>query len=97
MRFFRPEVEVTLKTLGVIALVALIVMPIAWGFEQRRQARTWHSIACAYRVRELTRQSPLLAGIEQDPDACGTLDRLGLNFDLVRYVDLPRPELVSTR
>ncbi len=97
MRFFRPEIEVTLKTIGVITLVGLIVMPMAWGYEQRRQARTWHSIACTYRVKEVTRHSPLLAGIELDPDACATLDRLGLSFDLARYVELPRPEVVSTR
>jgi hypothetical protein len=97
MRFFRPEIEVTLKTIGILVLVALIVLPMAWGYEQRRQARTWHSIACAYRVKEVARQSPILAGIEHDPDACGTLHRLGLGFELVRYTNLPRPEVASTR
>jgi hypothetical protein len=38
MRFFRHEIEVALKALGVVALVALIVLPAAWGYEQRRGA-----------------------------------------------------------
>ncbi len=97
MRFFRSEVEVTLKAIGVITLIGLIVMPVAWGYEQRRQARTWQSIACAYRMKEVARQSSLLAGVDQVPDACGTLERLGLNLDLARYVELPRPEVTSTR
>jgi hypothetical protein len=90
MRFFRPEIEVTLKAIGIITLVGLIVMPLAWGFEQRRQARAWQSIACAYRMKELARQSPLLTGVDREGDACGTLERLGLSFDLARYVELPR-------
>lgn len=90
MRFFRPEVEITLKAIGIITLVGLIVMPLVWGFEQRRQAREWQRIACAYRTKELARQSPFLMGVDREPDACGTLERLGLSFDLARYVELPR-------
>ena len=90
MRFFRPEIEVTLKAIGIVTLFGLIAMTMAWGYEQRRQARAWQSIACAYRMKEVARQSPLLAGMDQGGDACGTLDRLGLSFDLARYVELPR-------
>jgi hypothetical protein len=96
MRFFRREVEVTLKAIGVITLIGLIVMPMAWGFEQRRQARTWQTIACAYRMKEVARQSPFLAGVDSQSDACGALERLGLQLDLARYVDPPRVE-ASTR
>ena len=79
MRFFRHEVEVTLKMLGVVTLIGLIVLPVAWGYEQRRQARTWQNVACAYRIKEVARSVPLVANVERAPDACATLARLGLN------------------
>jgi hypothetical protein len=76
MKIFRREVEVTLKVLGVVILAALIVFPIVWGYEQRSQARMWQNVACAYRIKEVTRQTPL-AGLERSADACTTLARLG--------------------
>jgi hypothetical protein len=79
MRFFRHEVEVTLKMLGVVTLIGLIVLPVAWGYEQRRQARTWQNVACAYRIKEVARSVPFVATVERAPDACATLARLGLN------------------
>jgi len=84
MRFFKPEVELVLKTLGIATLVALIVMPIAWGYEQRKQARAWQSVACAYRIREVARRAPLMAGVEYRRDPCVTLQRLGLDLDVQR-------------
>ena len=84
MRFFKPEVELVLKTLGIATLVALIVMPIAWGYEQRKQARAWQSVACAYRIREVTRRAPLMAGVEYRRDPCVTLQRLGQDLDVQR-------------
>ena len=79
MGFFRREVEVTLKMLGVMALIGLIVLPVAWGYEQRRQARTWQNVACAYRMKEITRNAPFIANnTERAPDACAMLARLGL-------------------
>jgi hypothetical protein len=80
MRFFRREVEVTLKMLGVITLIGLIVLPVAWGYEQRRQARTWQNIACAYRIKEVTRSARLFAGVERTGDACAALEKLGLDL-----------------
>jgi hypothetical protein len=65
-------------------LVGLIVMPIAWGYEQRRQARAWQSVACAYRIREVTRRTPLMAEVEHRRDPCGTLQQLGLDLDVQR-------------
>ena len=79
MRFFRHEVEVTLKMLGVVTLIGLIVLPVAWGYEQRRQARTWQNVACAYRIKEVARSVPFVATVERASDACATLARLGLN------------------
>ena len=79
MRFFRREVEVTLKMLGVMALIGLIVLPVAWGYEQRRQARAWQNVACAYRMKEIQRNAPFIPnGPERAQDACAALARLGL-------------------
>ena len=80
MRFFRHEIEVTLKVLGVITLVGLIVLPIAWGYEQRRQARTWQNVACAYRIKEVARSVPFLANADRGGDACAALARMGLTL-----------------
>lgn len=91
MRFFRREVEVTLKVVGILALIGLITIPMAWGFQQRRLARTWQSIACAYRMKEVARQSPLVDSNDQEADACVALERLGLQLELARYVEPPRP------
>lgn len=84
MRLFRPEIEVTLKTIGVITLIGLIVFPVAWGYEQRRLARTWQNVACAYRIRELVQRAPLIASVDDGRDACGTLERLGLDLPIPR-------------
>lgn len=94
MRFFRREVEIVLKAFGVLALVSLVTFPVAWGYAERQKARTWQTIACAYRMKEIERRMPLLAGIEPGPDPCTTLDRLGLALDApaapVLYRGAPR-------
>ncbi len=79
MRVFRPEVESILKTLGAVSLVALVLAPIAWGYEQRRQARAWRSVACAYRVREVAQQAPIVR-LDYAVDPCDALERLGLEL-----------------
>jgi hypothetical protein len=83
MRFFRPEVEAALKMVGAAGLITMIVLPVAWGYEQRKQARTWQNVACAYRMKEVTRQTPMIA-LESRRDACMTLERLGLDLDVPR-------------
>jgi hypothetical protein len=86
MRFFRREVELTLKMLGVTTLVGLIVLPVAWGYEQRRQAKAWQNIACAYRIKEIARAAPFAGNIERAADPCTTLARLGLQLtDAANY------------
>src|SRR5205823_4989877 len=80
MKFFRHEVEVALRMMGVLTLIGLIVLPIAWGYEQRRQARTWQNVACAYRIKEVARTMSIVTSMERAPDACTALERLG--FDL---------------
>lgn len=82
MRIFRPEIEAALKMVGIITLIALIVLPVAWGYEQRRQARAWQSIACAYRVQEVARRAPFITQVDYRRNPCETLERLGLDFDL---------------
>jgi hypothetical protein len=84
MGFFRPEVETALKMVGIVGLITLIVLPVAWGYEQRKQARTWQNVACAYRMKEVARQTPMIATLEYRRDACVTLERLGLDLDLPR-------------
>jgi hypothetical protein len=89
MRFFRPEVEAVLKMLGAGVIIGLIVLPMAWAYEQRQQARAWQSVACTYRVREIASRAPLAGTIEAGRDPCSTLRRLGLDLDVQR-VSLPR-------
>ena len=89
MRFFRREIEVTLKMAGVLVLIGLIVLPVAWGYEQRRQARAWQNVACAYRIKEVTRLAPFIGNVERTQDACTTLARLGLEISDGDVVPLP--------
>jgi hypothetical protein len=84
MRFFRPEVEAALKMVGAAGLITMIVLPVAWGYEQRKQARTWQNVACAYRMKEVARQTPMIATLEYRRDACVALERLGLDLDVPR-------------
>ena len=81
MRVFIPALERTLRVISVIALVGAIVVPVGWGYEQRQQARTWQETACAYRLREVTRGTTLIATIERRGNACAALHELG--FDIV--------------
>jgi hypothetical protein len=84
MRIFRSEIETGLKIVGIAALISLILLPVAWGYEQRQQARTWQNVACAYRIKEVVRQTPIIASVEHRRDACVALARLGLDLDLPR-------------
>jgi hypothetical protein len=84
MGFFRSEVETAMKMVGIAGLITMIVLPVAWGYEQRKQARTWQNVACAYRMKEVARQTPMIATLEYRRDACVTLERLGLDLDVPR-------------
>ena len=79
MRILNPRVASFIKVLAAISLVALVLTPIAWGYEQRRQARAWQSVACAYRVREVA-QRTALARVDYASDPCGALQRLGFEL-----------------
>jgi hypothetical protein len=80
MRIFRHEIEVALKMLRTLVMLALILAPLSWGYEQYRQARQWQNVACAYRVDELTRRSGLTQ-VEPAADSCRVLKRLGVSVD----------------
>ncbi|MEX2148357.1 MAG: hypothetical protein WED01_15225 [Candidatus Rokuibacteriota bacterium] len=82
MRIFRSEIQTTLRMLGIVTLVGLIVLPVAWGYEQRQQARTWQNVACAYRIKEVARRTPILASTEPGRNACMLLERLGLDLEV---------------
>ena len=84
MRVFIPGLERTLRVISVIALIGAIVVPVGWGYAQRQQARTWQETACAYRLREVTRGTTLIATIERRGNACAALHELG--FDIVPSV-----------
>lgn len=84
MRFFQHEVEVVLKSLGAIGLSSLVVLPAAWGYEQRQQALQWRKVACAYRIKEVERRAPMFADLGQRPDPCATLHQLGLELEARR-------------
>ncbi|MBI2206494.1 MAG: hypothetical protein HYU41_21890 [Candidatus Rokubacteria bacterium] len=77
LRIFRPEVEVTIKVVFLVALTSLYVLTFAWGYEGRQQARQWREVACSYRLNELERTTPGLAGGRA---ACATLDRIGMRI-----------------
>jgi hypothetical protein len=72
--------------LGILTVVGLIVLPVAWGYEQRKQARTWQNVACAYRIKEVLRRTPMLATTEPGRDACTVLERLGLDVDMPKVM-----------
>ena len=82
MRIFRPEVEAVLKMLGILTLIGLIVLPVAWGYGQRQQARAWQSIACSYRVQEVARRVPFITQADYRKNPCEILERLGLDIDV---------------
>jgi hypothetical protein len=87
---FRSEIQTTVKMLGIVTLGGLVVLAVAWGYEQRKQARTWHNVACAYRIKEVLRRTPILATSEPGRDACAVLERLGLGLD----VEMPKLTVV---
>ena len=83
MRIFEPRVASFIKVLAAISLVALVLTPIAWGYEQRRQARAWQTAACTYRVREVALRTGIVR-VEYASDPCGALQRLGFELEAPR-------------
>lgn len=84
MRFFRPELERVLVVIAGAALAAAIVLPVGWGYEQRQQARVWQEVACAYRLKEVTRGTTVLAAAERRAPACALLRQLGFEIEPTR-------------
>jgi len=79
-KVFRPGVEAALKALAVAALLALLVLPLAWGYQQRNEARLWREIACTYRLKEALSDGRLLTPADLRGEACARLSELGLQL-----------------
>jgi hypothetical protein len=79
-KVFRPGVEVVLRTLAVGALLALLVLPSVWGYQQRSEARAWREIACTYRLKEALSDGRLLTPADVRGDPCARLSELGLQL-----------------
>jgi|SRR5690349_18859677 hypothetical protein len=79
-KVFRPEVEAVLRALGAIVLLSLLVLPFAWGYQQRSEARAWREIACAYRLKEALSDGRLVTAADLKSDPCDRLDDLGLRL-----------------
>ena len=78
-RFFVPQLERALEVVAVVALIGMIVFPLAWGYEQRQQARVWQETACVYRLREVARETNVLVPSDGRGRACTALRDLGLD------------------
>ena len=65
--------------IAVVALLGMIVFPLVWGYEQRQQARVWQEAACAYRLREVARETNVLVRSDGRARACTALRELGLD------------------
>ena len=81
MGYFRPEVEAAIKVVGVVTLLTLMILPLAWGYEQQRRAEEWQSLVCAYRMHDLLRRSPIVGRVDHGRDPCAALERLGLALE----------------
>lgn len=85
-RFFRPNVERTLKALFGVAIVVAFLVTFAWGYEQRRQAQVWRETACAWRAAELARSAPFVTRDLELRSACTRLDALGVSLQSNGYL-----------
>jgi hypothetical protein len=83
VRIFIPAFERTLRAIAVISLIGAVVVPVGWGYEQRQLARTWQETACAYRLKDVTRGTHLIAAVERRGNACAALRELGFEIDPV--------------
>jgi hypothetical protein len=76
LRIFHPAIATAIKVAIVSALVSAYILTFAWGYESRQEARRWRDVACRYRVSELERVTPGLAG---GSGACEALERIGMS------------------
>ena len=77
--FFVPQLQRALEVVAVVALIGMIVFPLGWGYAQRQQARVWQETACAYRLREVARETNVLVRSDGRSRACTALRELGLD------------------
>jgi hypothetical protein len=79
--FLRPEAQRLIKLAASVALLSFVLASIAWGYQQRQLALTWHKLACTYRLQGSVRRAPMMADVLDTPDSCARLEFLGLSFD----------------
>ena len=75
-----PEVEATVRAVAAIFMLMLVVLPVAWGYQQRAEARQWREMACSYRLRQAMSDARLLAANDARTNPCTRLDDLGLRL-----------------
>ena len=80
LKVFRPEVEALIRIAGVVATLTMLVLPVAWGYQQRSEARAWREMACAYRLREALSDGRLATTTDLTANPCDRLDDLGLRL-----------------
>jgi hypothetical protein len=75
-----PEVEATVRAVAAIFMLTLVVLPMAWGYQQRAEARQWREMACSYRLRQALTDARLLTASDERGNPCTRLDDLGLRL-----------------
>jgi hypothetical protein len=80
LKIFRPEVESVVRIVGVIATLAMVMLPAAWGYQQRAEARAWREMACSYRLREALSDGRLVTPSDLASSPCDRLDHLGVQL-----------------
>lgn len=80
LKIFRPEVESVVRVVCLIATLSMVVLPAAWGYQQRAEARAWREMACTYRLREALNDGRLVTPADAAANPCERLDHLGLQL-----------------
>jgi hypothetical protein len=86
--FFRRDVERVLRFCVGFVVVGAFALTLAWGYEQRQQARQWRELACAHRVADLAGRAKFL-GLDDRGGACERLQSLGLGVRTSGLSSLP--------
>jgi hypothetical protein len=80
LKILRPEVESVVRIAGVVVTLSMLVLPAAWGYQQRAEARAWREMACTYRLREALNEGRMVTPADLAANPCDRLDHLGLQL-----------------
>jgi len=86
--FFRRDVENVIRFFMGFVVLGAFAMTLAWGYQQRLQAREWREVACSYRVADVASRAKFL-GLEDYRGACERLHSLGLDVRTSGLSTLP--------